>query len=248
MSFASRLKEQRLRMNFTQAELANILGVTKSAIGNYETGLNSPKAEILFKVFEVLKCDANYLFQDEMADMHEETASPEEMNNLVKRYRRLDTLSQKLVLSVIEIELERCNSISSRVLGGANKKVNNSYTVSFRISDQPASAGTGVYLGPDGFTEHMVNAEAVKGADFGVPVSGDSMEPLYKDGDIILVSMSSPVRMGDIALVTMDGCGYVKKLGKGVLISVNHHYDPIPVTEDIRINGKVIGVLPAQIE
>ena len=42
MSFASRLKEQRLRMNFTQAELANILGVTKSAIGNYETGLNSP--------------------------------------------------------------------------------------------------------------------------------------------------------------------------------------------------------------
>lgn len=79
MSFASRLKEQRLRMNFTQAELANILGVTKSAIGNYETGLNSPKAEILFKVFEVLKCDANYLFQDEMADMHEETASPEEM-------------------------------------------------------------------------------------------------------------------------------------------------------------------------
>lgn len=121
-------------------------------------------------------------------------------------------------------------------------------TILFKISDQTVSAGTGVYLRPDGFTEHMVRAEAVKGADFGVPISGDSMEPLYKDGDIILVSMSSPVGIDDITLVTMDGCGYVKKLGKGVLISVNHHYDPIPITEDIRINGKVIGVLPAQTE
>ena len=65
MSFASRLKEQRLKMGLTQATLAEALGVTKSAIGNYETGLNSPKAETLFKVFEVLQCDANYLFQDE---------------------------------------------------------------------------------------------------------------------------------------------------------------------------------------
>ena len=69
MSFASRLKEQRLKMGLTQATLAEALGVTKSAIGNYETGLNSPKAETLFKVFEVLQCDANYLFQDEMADI-----------------------------------------------------------------------------------------------------------------------------------------------------------------------------------
>ena len=68
MSFASRLKEQRLKMGLTQATLAEALGVTKSAIGNYETGLNSPKAETLFKVFEVLQCDANYLFQDEMAE------------------------------------------------------------------------------------------------------------------------------------------------------------------------------------
>ena len=103
MSFASRLKEQRLKMGLTQATLAEALGVTKSAIGNYETGLNSPKAETLFKVFEVLQCDANYLFQDEMADIREETASPDEMAILVKKYRRLDPLSQKIFLSIIEM-------------------------------------------------------------------------------------------------------------------------------------------------
>lgn len=55
--------------------------------------------------------------------------------------------------------------------------------------------------------------------------------------------MTQPVEVGDIALITMDGCGYVKKLGEGKLISLNKRYAPIPMTEDIRINGKVIGVL-----
>ena len=52
MSFASRLREQRIQMNLTQAELAEALGVTKGAVGHYEAGLNSPKAEVLFKVFK----------------------------------------------------------------------------------------------------------------------------------------------------------------------------------------------------
>ena len=99
-------------------------------------------------------------------------------------------------------------------------------------------------MGPDGFTEIMVNSNLVVGADFGVPVRGDSMEPKFHDGDIILISMAQPVEVGDIALVTMNGCGYVKKIGHDELISLNKKYAPIPMTEDIRINGKVIGVLP----
>ena len=107
MSFASRLKEQRERMGLTQAALAAKLGITKGAVGNYETGLNSPKAEILFKVFEVLHCDANYLFQDEMSSLREDTASPDEMELLVKKFRRLDAGSQKVVLTVLDLELQR---------------------------------------------------------------------------------------------------------------------------------------------
>lgn len=60
----------------------------------------------------------------------------------------------------------------------------------------------------------MVDPEQVAGADFGVPVRGDSMEPRFHNGDIILISMKQPVEVGDIALVTMDGCGYVKKLAR----------------------------------
>ncbi len=238
MSFASRLKAQRERMGLTQTQLASMLGVTKGAIGNYETGHSSPKAEVLFKVFDVLQCDANYLFQDEMSSLHEETATPEEMSNLVQQFRKLSSYGQEAVLAVLNIELRR----------EANFEMSKSslclpLEIAFKVSSQPASAGTGTYLGPDGFEEIMVDPNQVSGADFGVPISGDSMEPRFHNGDIILVSMTQPVEVGDIALITMDGCGYVKKLGEGELISLNKRYAPIPMTEDIRINGKVIGVL-----
>ena len=37
--------------------------------------------------------------------------------------------------------------------------------------------------------------------------------------------------------------GTVEKLGDGVLLSLNKKYKPIPMKEDMRVNGKVIGIL-----
>lgn len=68
MSFGTRLRERREELRLKQSELGAMLGVTGSAIGNYENGVSSPKADILYKVFDVLKCDANFLFQDEMGE------------------------------------------------------------------------------------------------------------------------------------------------------------------------------------
>lgn len=68
MSIGSRIKERREELGITQTQLAELLGLTKGAIGNYETDANSPKASTLYKVFDVLKCDANYLFQDELGN------------------------------------------------------------------------------------------------------------------------------------------------------------------------------------
>lgn len=65
MSIGSRIKARREQLGITQPELARLIGVTKGAIGNYETDANSPKASMMYRLFDVLKCDANYLFQDE---------------------------------------------------------------------------------------------------------------------------------------------------------------------------------------
>lgn len=64
MGIGRRIKEARERLGYTQQELANIIGVTDSAITNYEKETSHPKEQILYKLIEALRVDANYLFQD----------------------------------------------------------------------------------------------------------------------------------------------------------------------------------------
>ena len=115
MSFGSRLKERREQLGITQIQLAEKLGVSKGAIGNYETDLNSPKATILYKVFEVLNCDANYLFQDEMNESPEDNdARYEAYKWLIDKYISLDNYGRKAVDAILEIECERCSEFTKR--------------------------------------------------------------------------------------------------------------------------------------
>ncbi len=93
MGFGERLKQRRKELGITQVQLAEKLNVTKGAVGNYEAGLSSPKAEILYKVFDVLECDANFLFQDEMKNLQKEKApasnNAEVETNAIKLYEAL---------------------------------------------------------------------------------------------------------------------------------------------------------------
>ena len=64
MSIGSRLKEARQMAGMTQEELAKAVGVTKGAIGNYESEVSSPKEVILIKLMEILHIDANFVYHD----------------------------------------------------------------------------------------------------------------------------------------------------------------------------------------
>ncbi len=61
MSFATRLRQAREQSGLTQQDLAEKLGVTKSAIGNYENGVSSPKWDVLLKIFDILQVEPNFL-------------------------------------------------------------------------------------------------------------------------------------------------------------------------------------------
>ena len=108
MGLSNRLKERREQLGLTQSEVASLLGITPGAVGNYDNGVSTPKADILFKVFDALKCDANYLFQDEMNERsQEDAATPLEMEHLVKKYRDLDEHGKKMVDFTLKEEYER---------------------------------------------------------------------------------------------------------------------------------------------
>ena len=64
MSFGQRLRQRREELRMSRQELAHLLGVSVSAIGNYETGQNAVREDVLLRLFHVLDVDPNYLYQD----------------------------------------------------------------------------------------------------------------------------------------------------------------------------------------
>lgn len=66
MGFGKRLKEIRIDKGLNRDELAKKVGVSRSAISNYENEISHPKEQIMYDLMKALDVDANYLFQDEI--------------------------------------------------------------------------------------------------------------------------------------------------------------------------------------
>src|ERR1700694_4270542 len=81
-----------------------------------------------------------------------------------------------------------------------------------------AEAGSGGYFDDGGFPVgkgwDQVGLPAVNDEHaYALEISGDSMKPAYRDGDVIVVSPATPIRRGDRVVVkTRDGEVMVKEL------------------------------------
>lgn len=99
MSFGTQMRSRREELGLSRAALADTLGVSASAISNYENGLSSPKEDILLRLFDALKTDPNYLYRDSFrADSF--VCSREE-RSLIEQYRTLSPTGRQAVSSVI---------------------------------------------------------------------------------------------------------------------------------------------------
>ena len=74
-----------------------------------------------------------------------------------------------------------------------------------------AQAGSGGFFDDAGFPvgggwEEIAFPNVVDENAYALEISGDSMQPLYRDGDVIIVSPASSVRRGDRVVVkTKEG-------------------------------------------
>ena len=50
-------------------------------------------------------------------------------------------------------------------------------------------------------------------AAYAIGVNGNSMEPVYYDGDTLLIEMTEEIQPGDIGIFLVNGESYIKKLG-----------------------------------
>ena len=75
----------------------------------------------------------------------------------------------------------------------------------------PVSAGPGAFLDENNFELRRFPADEIPdGAEFAIRISGDSMEPVYSNGQIIWVQLCKQLRPGEVGIFEYDGNGYVK--------------------------------------
>lgn len=107
------------------------------------------------------------------------------------------------------------------------------------------SAGRGFdLLGDEDWEEiEIPDTREARKADYALTIQGDSMEPIYYDGDMVLVKKQDAIDVGQIGIFVLDGAGYIKKYNKDRLISLNEEYDDILLKDysDCRCDGRVIG-------
>lgn len=251
------IKVFRKEKGLTLEDLSEKSGVPVSTIKKISAGITTdPNLSTVKAIASALGCTL-----DDFSDSTPfgNSVTTKELK-LIKKYRSIDEHGQKAVDMILDHEYSRCAAapVSNPVVTPAPIPIPLPETVEepeeeadlfynvipIRRSEQPASAGSGAYLGPEAFETILVmENELTRRALFSVPVSGDSMEPLYEDKDILIVERSEDLEPGEIGIFTLNGKGYVKKLGCGQLLSLNPGYPPIPLDDSVLLNGRVIGVL-----
>lgn len=107
------------------------------------------------------------------------------------------------------------------------------------------SAGTGVWVS-DEPVEIIKYPVPVPNHDIALRVNGNSMEPMFHDGDVVFVKKTPEVHHGSIIIIIVNDSAYIKKLYRRDdevrLISLNPQYEDIILNPDdnIEIIGNVI--------
>lgn len=100
-------------------------------------------------------------------------------------------------------------------------------------------------------TEEISEELSKTGEFFGLQIHGDSMEPKFSEGDVVIVRKQEDAESGDIVIATVNGtdatCKRLRKYRDGIeLISTNPSYEPMFFsaeeieTKPVRIIGRVV--------
>lgn len=242
MTFGSRLRDARKRQKLTQKDLALRIGAKHNSVSNWENDQNTPDTATIETLCGVLELTPNFLLlgREEVGGEAAGDRVSRREKELLSKYRSLSEGDRSAIDTLLDHYCAMATpapAVQPVVLPPVLELVTG------RISTQSVAAGRGTYLDDESMDIiRLVKNPSTQRAAFYVPVEGDSMEPKFHDGDILMVEAGT-VRMGEIGIFTLDNNGYVKVCGDGELISLNPSYDPIPMNEEIRCNGRVMGVL-----
>lgn len=154
-------------------------------------------------------------------------------NDLLDIYNKLDSKRQTKVYDFATEQLNEQNNKITNINDYIEEETN-WYEVKFYGS---ISAGTGLYLDDEQVETIIFGADMVpSGTDFCLKVNGDSMEPMFNNGDYVFIKRETDFRNGTIGAVIVNGEAYLKKIyitdNSIRLVSLNKKYKDITVSED----------------
>lgn len=245
------LKELRTSCGMTQKEVAEKIGRTQQIVGHWETGYAQPDANTLFTL-----CNIYGVTVDDAFGFQRKNNISKEDYERIRKYKFISTHSPNGA-NVVDSILDREYGIATQLKEQAEyiKKLetstigNNESSIDMRLINyyyRVASAGTGqiIFDMPPTKRIEIPNTPEYRKVDYAIGVNGNSMEPTFHDGDMLLVEMTEDIEIGDIGIFRVDNESYVKKLGKTELISINPATRNIPLNETAKCMGKVIDKMP----
>jgi len=247
MSLGQIIRKKREQLNLTLDEVSNRIGFSKPYLSTIETGKvkNPPSDELLTKLEKILEFESGLLLhiahiEGLPADVRHKYESSEAENkkwrqiakNLIDNKADASRLTELLAESDLNVEQDKVPLAAGRLVPVINK-VSAGYPTDFNDLDYPVGIADDYIRCPD---LHDPNSFAVR-------VVGDSMEPKFREGDIVIFSPAAEVNNGDDCFVrfthpheTTFKRAFFEPDNKIRLQPRNEKYSPT-IVDGKRING-----------
>ena len=224
-----RLNQLMSERNLKQVDILNIslplqketgIKMSKSHLSQYVNGKSSPDQYKLYLLAKTLNVSEAWLLGYDVPKENKENDVP----SIESIYNQLDQPRKTKVYNFAEYQLRE-----------QNKKPQINIVIRGYVS-----AGTGEWL--EETMEEVPYEGVIPEHDFAVKVNGESMLPLFADGEIIFVKATSEARDGQIIVCQVNNEAFVKKLSGNKLVSLNKQYEDILIseTDDFKTFGVVV--------
>lgn len=247
-----RIRYFRQKKGMEQKALAKELGIICNAVSNWENGRSRPDISCLPKICEILGITLEELFGMPIPSKPEEAQTKAQQSKIqmtarnqlynsefvVDTYCRLNkqhrSFVESMLMKLVDAEEE---ALYDRIT--QTTKYNEALCAGFSTGDELEGKGEKMFLYDDKIDP---NTDCI------FPVNGDSMEPDFQDGDLVMVQRlqdTSELAYGEIGAFSIGNELYIKVRSKKGLQSLNKNYGIIKVHGDqtVKIIGRVLGIL-----
>lgn len=226
---AKNLKRIAYENDKTQADISRDLNINKQTVSSWFRGERIPRMGKIDLLCEYFHCKRSDIMED---------IPPKKKNNIIRVYHQYAPQTS--------IDLKEKPSMYELFTGRDSIRISKKIPVLGRVA-----AGI-----PIEATEEIIDWEeisgemALDGDYFCLVIKGNSMEPKFSNGDVVIVRQQQDADDGDIVIALINGsdavCKRLRKYQDGIaLVSTNPAYEPMYFSASdieevpVRIIGKV---------